>query len=70
VGTRDANEFLQNCVDVFRDRVDYSVENSIPVYKAFTKKLQDMCNENRAFITAENDVQTVRNILAVSNRKS
>lgn len=65
VGTRDGNEYLQNCVDVFRDRVDYSVENSIPVYKAFTKKLQELCTEHKTFITDEIDVQTVRSILQV-----
>lgn len=35
VGTKEVNDYLQGCVDVFRDRVDYSVENSIPVGKAF-----------------------------------
>ena len=55
VGGKNSNEFLQSCIDVYRDRVDYSVENSIPVAKAFSVKLKELSEENRNFLGNEED---------------
>ena len=37
VGTSNASENILKCIDVFRERMDYAVERSVPMQVFFTQ---------------------------------
>jgi hypothetical protein len=41
---------IAKCVNVFRDRLDYTVENTVPVAVPFREKLQKMIETHRPFL--------------------
>jgi hypothetical protein len=50
-------------VDVFRERIDYSVDNSIPKPKSFTGRLEQMVRENSRLLTDAQDRAVVESLL-------
>lgn len=56
-------EYLLDSLDVFRERVDYAVENSVPAPKKFVNTLKEMVRMNRRFIESKDDEDDVRYIL-------
>ena len=63
VGTEKMSVLTGKSVDVFRDRVDYAVENAVPEPKPFLTKLQGMINEHREFLTRPEEQEAVKVVL-------
>jgi hypothetical protein len=40
---------LALCMDVFRERIDFEVENTVPTSQPFAMKVQEMINHKGAF---------------------
>ena len=63
VGTDKMSVITGKSVDVFRDRVDYAVENAVPEPKPFLVKLQTMINEHRDFLVRPEEQEAVKVVL-------
>merc|ERR1711871_1913744 len=53
VGTATSPEDLLKSLEVFRERVDYAVENSVPVPVDFKDKLADQVRQHAPFIDSD-----------------
>ena len=71
IGTDKMVVLTGKSVDVFRDRVDYAVENAVPDPRPFQQKLQNMINEHREFLTTPAEQEAVKSVLSwvVSSQK-
>ena len=54
---------LQQAVDVFRERLVYQVENTVPVSKPFSRKIKELIDLNQAFLTDDGDKAIVQRVL-------
>lgn len=46
-------------LDLFRERLDYTVENAIPVHIRFGQKLESLVKANALFLQSQSDNDTV-----------
>ena len=72
VGTETSNAITQASVDVFRERVDYSIENVVPTPLPFVQKLEKMIREHATFLQDATDQAAVKQVLtlvSVSQKK-
>jgi hypothetical protein len=58
-----ATAYLLESLDVFRERVDFAVENSVPAPKEFLSTLKEIVRLNQRFIESKEDEEDVRYIL-------
>ena len=66
------NELVEQCVDVFRDRLDFAVENTVPKTIPFAEKLQKLISQHTHLIKDSKDQSDIKQVLAwvsVSNLK-
>lgn len=51
IGTPEADQWLNGCVEVFRERIDFTVVNTVPVKVPFATKLEEMVKLNGQLLT-------------------
>ena len=52
-------ERLMRCITIFREPLDYSVENAVPKHQRFSAKLQEMAKATQDDCTAKLDALLV-----------
>ena len=52
------------CMDTFRERIDFEVENTVPVAKAFSAKVAEMIEKNSTLIATQAERDVTDNIMA------
>ena len=62
VGSPECPARMKAALDVYRFRVDFSVDNSVPSLASFTQKLQAAIDQHAAFLEDESDQQTIADI--------
>merc|ERR1712083_1168759 len=56
------NENVQDAIDVFRERIDYTIENIVPKKIRFAEKLSQLAQDYQAFLTNKDDANTVAHL--------
>jgi len=63
-------EYVNRCVDVFRNRLDWAVENSIPKEEGFGAKLTTLCEQNAIFLVEAEKKAIAEEIIARATQAS
>lgn len=63
IGTDRCGESLHSSLDVFRERLDYQVEDRIPLNVAFLSKLRQLVKRNQQHLGAASDQATIKHVL-------
>eukprot|EP00596_Hydrurales_sp_CCMP1899_P001292 CAMPEP_0119049082 /NCGR_PEP_ID=MMETSP1177-20130426/62699_1 /TAXON_ID=2985 /ORGANISM="Ochromonas sp, Strain CCMP1899" /LENGTH=114 /DNA_ID=CAMNT_0007025859 /DNA_START=44 /DNA_END=384 /DNA_ORIENTATION=- len=56
---------LETSLQVFRERIDFEIENSVPLSKPYSEKIAALINSNREMLHVEADKVTASSILAL-----
>jgi Ca2+-binding EF-hand superfamily protein len=62
VGRKDVDARTQSSIDMFRERMDYSVDNCLPKVVPFSQKLDGIVHEFQEFIVTSDDMFTITEI--------
>jgi hypothetical protein len=63
IGAERCSESLHSSLEVFRERLDYQVEDRIPVNVAFLSKLRQLVKRNQEHLQAAGDQATIKHVL-------
>lgn len=63
VGSVRCTEAVHSCLEVWRERLDYSLDDRVSTFTAFSQKLRLMVKRNHAHLQNEADQATVRHVL-------
>ena len=63
IGTSRSSEALHGALEVFRERMDYQVEDKIPVNVAFISKLRMMVKRNHSYLLHASDQSIIKHVL-------
>ena len=61
---KQEQEFVNKCVDLFRVRLDWSVENAIPNLEGFASKLRSACEHHAVFLKDDTQRRLADEIIA------
>ena len=54
---------VDNALQVFRERIDFEIENSVPIMKKYSEKILALINAHKALLVADSDKDTAKRIL-------
>lgn len=63
VGTSRITEYDRICLDSFRQRLAYAVENTVPTSKPFIEKLREMAETHQKLVATDHERATVNYLL-------
>ena len=53
---------VDEAIDVFRGRIDYAIENTVPTPMPHAMKIKKLVNDNKKFVTSNDSKQVVQHI--------
>merc|ERR1711860_396825 len=65
LGVKGYNPYLEKAIDIFRERMDFTVESSVPVSVMPSVKLRKLREEYNFFFKTEEQRKTLDNILVM-----